>query len=82
MIALGIFTGTWNDLLGPLIYLNDYKKFTMQLFIAMFAPTGDMNIPPNTIMAISAITLFPILIVFYLGQNYFIQGAVISGLKG
>jgi len=72
----------WNDLLGPLLYLNDFRRYTVQLYISMLRPSGSMNIPPNMAMAVSAVTLISILIVFFLGQKYFIQGIVVSGVKG
>ena len=81
-VSLQIFVGVWNNLLGPLLYLNDYRKYTIQLYISMLRPTGGMQVPPNVTMAVSALTLIPILIVFFLWQKYFIQGVVISGLKG
>jgi ABC-type glycerol-3-phosphate transport system permease component len=81
-VSLQIFVGVWNNLLGPLLYLNDYKLFPIQLYISMLRPTGGMQVPPNLAMAVSAVTLIPILLVFFLGQKYFIQGVVISGVKG
>ena len=81
-VALQIFISVWNNLLGPLLYLNDYRKYPMQLFISMLRPTGGMQVPPNMAMAVSAVTLIPIVIIFFLGQKYFIQGVVISGVKG
>ena len=81
-VSLQIFVGVWNNLLGPLLYLNDYKKYPIQLYIAFLRPAADMRVPPNISMAVSAVTLVPILIIFFLGQKYFIQGVVISGVKG
>ena len=82
LITVGIFSfqGSWNDLMGPLIYLNDSSKYTLQLGLAMF--NGMTKIEWGPLMAASLLTLLPILIVFFAAQKYFVEGITFSGIKG
>ncbi len=81
MITVCIFQiqFTWNDFLGPLIYLNKQSMFTLALglndFIGQY--TGSWNL----LMAASTVILLPILLIFYFGQRLFIGGIVMTGLK-
>jgi ABC-type glycerol-3-phosphate transport system permease component len=83
-LAIFTFRGAWNSFLGPLIYLNSTEKFTLSLglwFLRSYA--GDPNLPKDhLLMAGSIITTLPVLIVFASAQRYFIQGIVMSGIKG
>lgn len=83
-LAIFAFRGTWNSFLGPLIYLNSVDKFTLPLglwFLRSYA--GDPNLPKDhLLMAAGIITTVPVLMVFASAQRYFIQGIVMSGLKG
>ena len=80
VVAVFTFVNTWNDFLGPLIYLTSQSKFTLSLGLAGFqgAYTGQWSL----LMAGAVIALIPVLAVFALGQRYFIQGVVFTGLKG
>jgi len=82
MSTLIIFTfvTTWNDFLGPLIYLTDIKLKTIQLGLRMFITQYSSDY--NLIMAASVVSLIPVLIVFLSLQKYFVQGVATSGLKG
>ena len=82
MSTLIIFTfvTTWNDFLGPLIYLTDTKLKTIQLGLRMFITQYSSDY--NLIMAASVVSLIPVLIVFLSLQKYFVQGVATSGLKG
>jgi multiple sugar transport system permease protein len=82
-VGLLTFLGSWNDLLGPLIYLNDQALYTVQIGLAMLkgrAGTGIGNM--GVIMAGSLIGALPMLILYALGQKYFIQGLARTGMKG
>lgn len=74
------FQGTYNDFMGPLIYLNSTKKFTVQLGLASFR--GMYNTRYDLLMAASVFTLIPILIIYLAAQKYFVEGIVMTGLKG
>lgn len=82
LITVGIFSfqGSWNDLMGPLIYLNDSSKYTLQLGLAMF--NGMTKVEWGPLMAASILTLLPVLIVFFAAQKYFVEGITFSGIKG
>lgn len=74
------FVGTWNDYLGPLIYLKTETKKTIQLGLKMFI--GQYATEYGLIMAGSIITLIPVLIVFLSLQKYFVEGVAATGIKG
>lgn len=77
-----IFTlnGVWNDFLGPLIYLNSEEKKTLALGLQAF--TGQTGAEWSQLMAVSIIMILPVLIVFFLGQRYFVEGITLTGMKG
>ncbi len=81
-MAVLIFTvqGSWNDLLEPLIYLSSMDKFTVSLGLSFF--NGQYSTQWGLLMAASIVAVSPILLLFILAQKYFIQGIVISGVKG
>ncbi|MFC8600074.1 carbohydrate ABC transporter permease [Isoptericola sp. NPDC057191] len=79
-LVLITFTNTWNDYLGPLIYLRSPELWTLQIGLKSFI--GQYNADYALIMTGSVISVLPIAIVFLLGQRYFIEGIATSGLKG
>lgn len=79
-IAIFSFQGAWNDLLGPLMYLNDSSKFTLQLGLAMF--NGALKVEWGPLMAASLLVLLPVLILFFICQKYFTEGISFTGTKG
>ncbi len=78
-VALFAFIGAWKDLMGPLIYLNSTEKQTLELGLRTFQTIRGTEW--NLLMAGSVIVLIPLLVLFFVGQRYFIQGIVMSGLK-
>ncbi|WP_377273563.1 carbohydrate ABC transporter permease [Peterkaempfera sp. SMS 1(5)a] len=79
-LALLTFVTTWNDYMGPFIYLTDNSLWTVQLGLRSFI--GEYNVQYAMIMAGSALSVVPILVIFLLGQRYIISGIATSGLKG
>ena len=79
-LVIFTFVTTWNDYLGPLIYLNSTELKTVQLGLRMFITQYSSE--SNLIMAASVVSLIPVLIVFLSLQKYFVQGVASSGLKG
>lgn len=80
-IALWAFMGTWNDLLGQLIYINSTDKLTIQLGLASFSSmTGEVLWGP--LMAASFVALVPIIALLLYAQKYFVEGVKMSGIKG
>ncbi len=78
-LAIFQFLGSWNDLLGPLIYLRDLDLMTFPVALVSFGGRYLVNLP--LLMAASVISILPTLVLFLLLQKYFVQGIVLSGLK-
>lgn len=71
----------WNDFLNPLIYLNSDHNFTLAIGLQFFQNSyGSTQI--QMLMAVALITVIPLLILFLIGQRYFVQGITMSGIKG
>lgn len=80
-VALLTFVGSWNDLLGPLLYVNDEKLYTLQIGLTTFK--GTVQTAWHYLMAASVIVLIPVVILFFTFQRYFIEGMnITSGSKG
>jgi multiple sugar transport system permease protein len=83
LASLGLltFVNTWNDYLGPLIYLRDPNLWTVQLGLKSFVSNlFDTNYA--LLFAGLTISVIPIAIIFLLGQKYFVEGLATSGMKG
>ncbi len=83
--ALGIifvfsFMHNWNDFLGPLIFLSHTTKYTLALGLRYFQ--SQYRVEWALMMAVSLIILTPNIVLFFLAQKYYIQGIVVSGVKG
>jgi multiple sugar transport system permease protein len=83
-VAVFSFIGSWNDLWGPLIYLHDDAKFTMPIGLLNFVGTSGraQGSPWHLVMAVSAVMMMPIVVLFFLAQKRFIEGIATSGVKG
>lgn len=79
-LSVFLFQGTYNDFMGPLIYLNSDTKFTIQLGLASFRNSFATRY--DLIMAGSMLALIPVLIIYIVCQKYIVKGIVMSGLKG
>ncbi|MCM1251377.1 MAG: carbohydrate ABC transporter permease [Clostridium sp.] len=79
-LTIFTFVNTWNDYLGPLIYLRSENKKTIQLGLKMFI--GQYSSEYGLIMAGSVLSLIPVIIVFLCLQKYFVEGVASTGLKG
>ena len=78
--AIYSFTYHWNAFERPLIYLNRLELFTVPLGLAILK--GRYSTDFGAMMAMATVSVIPVLIVFFLAQRYFIQGVVVSGVKG
>ncbi len=76
-IALIAFKGSWSDFQGPLLYLSDRNMYTLQLGLQVFKGQGYTEW--NYLMAVSFLSMIPILILFFCFQNYFIEGMNVGG---
>jgi multiple sugar transport system permease protein len=82
-IAVFTFIGTWNDFMGPLLYLSkDPNKYTVALGLAQFRTAFSGRTRWDLLMAASTMMILPIITIFFVAQRFFIQGIAISGLKG
>jgi multiple sugar transport system permease protein len=83
-VAVINFIAAWNDFLGPLIYLNSPENFTLALGLRYFnvAP-GQPGVPQNHLLMASVVmATTPCILLFFVAQRQFVQGIVMSGLKG
>lgn len=76
-VALISFKGAWSDFQGPLLYLSDRSKYTLQLGLQVFKGQGYTEW--NYLMAVSFLSMLPILLLFFCFQNYFIEGMNVGG---
>lgn len=79
-VAIFQFQAAWNDFIGPLIYLNSGEMYTLALGIQQFQ--GLYNSQWQLLMAASTIMTIPVILLFFVAQRYFIQGIVMTGIKG
>lgn len=79
-LVIFTFVNTWNDYLGPLIYLKTQTKKTIQLGLKMFISQYSSDY--GLIMTGSVLSLIPVIIVFLCLQKYFVEGVANTGLKG
>ncbi len=78
------FISNWNSFIMPLIILNDPQKFTLSIGLRYFSisPSSDAQPTDHLLLAGSIIMTIPIIVLFFLGQRYFVRGVVMSGMKG
>jgi multiple sugar transport system permease protein len=68
--------------MGPLLYINSPQRFTLAIGMANFRGTSFARTRWDLLMAFGTAMTLPVLVVFFLAQRYFVQGVVLSGLKG
>lgn len=78
-VAIFTFQATWNDFLGPLIYLHDQAYYTITLGLNFFRATYNVNWA--YLMAASLATMLPTVLIFFLAQRFFIEGITLAGLQ-
>lgn len=81
VVALFTFMASWNDFLGPLIYLQDQQTFTLSLGL-QFYQSQHGGTHWNLLMAASTLVVAPVILLFFFTQKQFIQGIASTGLKG
>ncbi len=79
-IAVFQFIASWRDYLGPLIYLNDQKLYTLSLGLQQYS--GQYGREWGLLMAASVLFTLPVIIIFFFTQKTFVQGVTLSGIKG
>ena len=83
-VAIFSFLGHWNEFFAPLIYLNTPEKFTISLGLRYFQtiPMDPGEPKEHLLMAGTIMMAAPCVLLFFVAQRYFVQGIVMSGIKG
>lgn len=81
VVAINSITHHWNDFLHPLIYLQKEKLFTLSLGLRMVQGNYFGEFPVQYIMAMTFVSVIPVLILFFIAQRYFLHGIVLSSYK-
>ena len=79
-VAIFSFMGTWNEFIGPLIFLNSRDKYTLALGLQVFVREHGADF--GLLMAASTMMILPIIVMFFFMQRQFVQGIVLTGMKG
>jgi len=79
-IAIFTFMYSWNDFMGPLIYIGDQRLYPLSLGLFIFQAAHRTEY--GMLMAASTLMTLPVVVMFFLAQRYFIQGATLTGMKG
>ena len=80
VIAIWQFMGSWNDFMGPLIYVSSPENMPLSYALKIFQ--GDRGGEPGMLMALTTLCMLPVLALFFFAQRYFIEGVTLSGLGG
>jgi ABC-type glycerol-3-phosphate transport system permease component len=80
-VAIFAFIGNWNNYLSPLIYLRDEELLTLAVGLNQFRGQFG-NVQYHLMMAVAVLVLMPVLVIFFVGQRYFVQGIALTGMKG
>ncbi|EOA8318251.1 carbohydrate ABC transporter permease [Enterococcus faecium] len=76
-IAINSFNAAWNDFLGPLLYIQDQEKYTLQIGLQVFQ--NQATTQWNYLMAGATLVLIPTVLLFFFAQRYFIEGMDLTG---
>ncbi|MGB9618985.1 MAG: carbohydrate ABC transporter permease, partial [Armatimonadota bacterium] len=79
-LTIFAFMGSWNNFMGPLIYISSPEKMTLAYALQLFQ--GAHGGEPAMMMAAATLVMLPVLAVFFFTQRYMIQGVTLTGLKG
>ena len=82
VVAIFTFQGAWQDFMGPLLYLQSERLYTLQLGLRQFEAAAGGSPAWHWLMAASLMVMLPVLIIFLLFQRYFIEGITFSGMAG
>lgn len=79
-VCVFTFMNTWNDFIGPMIYLKDVNKYTVSLGLQQFI--SQYTTEWHYMMAAATVAIVPMIIMFFFAQRYFIEGMTFAGVKG
>ncbi len=80
VIGIWTFMGAWNNFMGPLIYISSPEHMPISYALQMF--NSDRGGEPGMLMALTTLSMLPVLALFFFAQRYFIEGVTLSGLGG
>jgi multiple sugar transport system permease protein len=80
-LAVFTFVGTWNDFLNPLLFIDDYQKYTLQIGLTFLNEQHRSVVNFNRLMAGDVIALIPMIVVFIAAQRYYVRGIALTGIK-
>ena len=80
VVALFTFMGSWNDFMGPLVFVQDPSQYTLALGLQTFQSQHG-GTEWNLLMAASLLVILPVIVLFFMAQKTFIQGIATTGLK-
>jgi multiple sugar transport system permease protein len=80
-VATFLFVGYWNNLLGPRIYTQSSKMYTLPVYVAQLYNINSQVQPWPTMMAAAVLTTVPLMVLFFFAQRYILEGVLITGLK-
>lgn len=79
VVALLLFIQIWNDLLQQMIYINTSDKFTIAIGLSQFK--GSLKSDWSAIMCATCMSFIPGVVFYLIGQKYFVEGIVLTGMK-
>lgn len=79
-VTIFAFMGSWNEYMGPLIYLSNKDQYVLSLGLQVFTQVNRQEW--GLLMAASTMMVAPVILVFFLAQKHFVQGITMSGIKG
>jgi multiple sugar transport system permease protein len=80
VIAIWTFMGSWNNFMGPLIYISSPEHMPIAYAVQLFQT--DRGGEPGLTMAFATMSMVPVLLLFFFAQKYFIEGVQLTGLGG
>nr|WP_307344707.1 carbohydrate ABC transporter permease [Metabacillus malikii] len=80
-VSIFSFYWTWDNLLGPVLYLNNPAKYTVSMALNMFLSNDSVS-NWGAMFAMSIVSLIPVFVIFFLFQRHVVEGISTSGLKG
>jgi multiple sugar transport system permease protein len=80
-LAVFTFVGTWNDFLNPLLFIDDFQKYTLQIGLTFLNEQHRSVVNFNRLMAGDVIALVPMIVVFIAAQRYYVRGIALTGIK-
>lgn len=78
-VAIFSFLESWNDLFGPLIFLNSADLQTLPVALRLFQ--GEFFSQVTVLMAAATISILPVIVIFFSAQRYFLKGITMTGIK-